>query len=622
VSTGAEAQRASRWSARAEPIRRRLPDWGAVEWLSLFLTVYLSAPAYSLTPATGLDPSWTAGLALARRDGIDPGPDLMFTYGPWGWLNHPLALNRLDLLVATGFGALAAALAWVAVRRALLRGLSRRWATILAAAVVLLMVPVNAASIAVFVGVATLVLLHVAERRPFGLAAAVGFPAAAAFLLQLKFSEGTVLTAVVAVACVVCARPWPRALVAVASWLATTLVAWLVVGGSAADLPRWVRLSFDVARHYSDAMSLEEEPNTFAYVLAALTVVATLTLTVAAHRTLPRLSLVVLVLVALGVLFLGFREETTRHNYGRMSVLEFCVPVCVLAVHRWRGRTAALVVLALVVLAGNNHRVLLDPDRARLQTASTLEVLVDTGYQEELLETARQTGRDQYALPPELVDSLRGHPVSVDGYEVVLPWYYGLRWSPRPVLQSYSAYSDALADLEVDWLAARPDGHRILRPVTTGIDGRNSLWDPPGYVLAELCRTRALTSTDAWLLLATQDDRCSAPSRVLRRSLDRGEVLELPAATADQIVTVSFEEDSPGPLVLLGRLVDKSFHPLMAEVDGVQSFRLPRDLADGPLVTRVPESLGWPAQFGGATDYRTISFSEPGSVTVNVVDLG
>jgi hypothetical protein len=621
VSTPVGERRVDAGSTPSQRLGQWLSGPTALEWVPLLVIVYLMVPSQSLVPSPGLDSSWPAGLAIARREELPVGPHLVFTYGPWGWLNHPMALSRADLLLASAFGVLGVSLAWVALRRALRRGLPPVWAAVTAAVLVLVMTPINAASIPFFVGVVTLVLLHIVEQRPFSLAATVGLPAAAALLLQLKFSEGTVLTVVVALGCLISARPLWRLLVAAGSYVATTVVAWVAVGGSLGELPRWLALSFDEARYYGDAMGLEDEPNTFPYVVITVTFVVTALLVVVAFRGLPRLSFVVLMLACLAVLFLGFREETTRHNFGRTSFFEFAIPVFALTVQYWRWRAAALLVLGFAVLMGNNHRSFLDADRARLQAASTLEVLVDTDYQAQLLESGRQAGRDQYALPPELVEAVGSHPLSVDGYEIALPWYYEEHWSPLPVLQSYAAYSDALADVETDWLAGRPQGHRILRPVTTGIDGRNSLWDPPAYVLAELCSTRPVASTDAWLLLAKSDDRCAEPRTVTTTHLDAHDVLDLPEPGPDRIVTVSVDADAPGLLVRLGRLVDKSARPLTVEVDGSQPFRLPRALADGPLVVQVPDALGWPAQFGGGTAYRTISFSEPGTVRVQVVDV-
>jgi hypothetical protein len=72
--------------------------------------------------------------------------------------------------------------------------------------------------------------------------------------------------------------------------------------------------------------------------------------------------------------------------------------------------------------------------------------------------------------------------------------------------------------------------------------------------------------------------------------------------------------------VRLGRLLDKSFHPLRITADGT-GYRLPRQLAGGPLNMQLPLSTGWPAGYGGGTDYRTVSFSEAGHAQFSIIPL-
>lgn len=68
-------------------------------------------------------------------------------------------------------------------------------------------------------------------------------------------------------------------------------------------------------------------------------------------------------------------------------------------------------------------------------------------------------------------------------------------------------------------------------------------------------------------------------------------------------------------------MLDKSFHPLTVTA-GSYPFRLPRALADGPLLVKVPDSAGWPAAFLSGAPYRQVSFSEPGTVTFTAIPFG
>ncbi|HEU4736330.1 MAG TPA: hypothetical protein VFS48_04800, partial [Solirubrobacterales bacterium] len=59
---------------------------------SPFLGVVLAVltwPFPNLTPTYGLDPSWVAGLYMAGEWGLDAGTEIVFSYGPLGFLGLP-----------------------------------------------------------------------------------------------------------------------------------------------------------------------------------------------------------------------------------------------------------------------------------------------------------------------------------------------------------------------------------------------------------------------------------------------------------------------------------------------------------------------------------------------------
>ncbi len=59
----------------------------------------LTWPISSIRPTVGLDPSWIAGLYMAAERGLDAGTQVVFTYGPLGFLGLPglyeVGLGRL-----------------------------------------------------------------------------------------------------------------------------------------------------------------------------------------------------------------------------------------------------------------------------------------------------------------------------------------------------------------------------------------------------------------------------------------------------------------------------------------------------------------------------------------------
>src|ERR1700761_3460714 len=63
---------------------KRVPVWGGL------IVALLGWQVGFQTPGPGLDPSWNAGLAMAVDQGLHFGREVVFTYGPLGFLNSRL----------------------------------------------------------------------------------------------------------------------------------------------------------------------------------------------------------------------------------------------------------------------------------------------------------------------------------------------------------------------------------------------------------------------------------------------------------------------------------------------------------------------------------------------------
>ena len=62
--------------------------WGALVGL-------ITWPGFPVVPQAGLDPSWVTALSLAAAEGLDHGTELVFTFGPLGFLQEPVGIDGL-----------------------------------------------------------------------------------------------------------------------------------------------------------------------------------------------------------------------------------------------------------------------------------------------------------------------------------------------------------------------------------------------------------------------------------------------------------------------------------------------------------------------------------------------
>lgn len=562
-------------------------------------------------------------LSLARQDGAQYGPEIVFTYGPWGFLDAPVAVDPVAVALGVVFAVTSVSVGWWALWQVLRRcGLRADLAGGLAALTLVVVASPLGVSNLLLVGLIALLALHVAdpafEHHWWVPAAAAG---GGAFLLQVKLSVGACVLGAVALACAFAPRqPMRRAVEAVASAAATFLGAWLLVGQDLADLPTWLARSVEVVGGYSEAMGRDPQKPWLSYGLAAGAVVATAVALWAGSREAPRRAR--LGLLGLGALsaYYGYRQGFGRFDLGHRPVFYVALLPFVLWVVAARPRAVTRwALLGLVLVLGRNGQQVLEPHRAVERWDFVARVVFDDSYRGEVLDRARAAGRAEAGLGPSLRNALGG-PVSVDGYSAGVAWMEGRDLTAPPVFQSYVAYTGDLDERNAEWLRQAPAGHLVLRPVRTAIDGRNSLWDPPRYVLEEMCRTRVVATDGRWLLLVVGDDRCRPAVSLGEARVRAGETVGIPRPEPGAIVIMSFQPEPPGTLDRLGSVLAANSAPLFAAVDG-RTFRLPRALADGPLIAAVPPALGWPASHGGSTAYQRVAFNRVGTVSFRAVPV-
>jgi hypothetical protein len=77
-------------------IGARRPALGLARLLpSALLVAFVTWEVPEIVPRTGFDNSWELALNLAAEHGLDYGRDVVFTYGPLGFLSQPLIVPAL-----------------------------------------------------------------------------------------------------------------------------------------------------------------------------------------------------------------------------------------------------------------------------------------------------------------------------------------------------------------------------------------------------------------------------------------------------------------------------------------------------------------------------------------------
>ena len=431
--------------------------------LALLVVCALVNIADTVLPAPGLDPSWMLAAEFAARQKLVFGRDIVFTYGPYHYLatrlfdpnTYPLVMAYQVLTVAAAF--------WVA--------LANRSILALLAIGLALLLPLETKDSFNTLALFAAFLICVHRRDLWGVIAA----ALCAPLALAKYSFVLVILPLLALADAerVAARRPP---VLTAVFLLAALAAHLAAGQPVSNLDEAVRNTLEVILGYGRAMQitgpLPELVSTILIVLVSIVFIAG----VAAPRMLRPveqgerdLRPAVAVLGYAWVTFLLFKMSFVRQDTHPLilheaapAALAMVFAVLDLPTKRLPSAArvifvlvfAALVVNGMVWRAKDTAAPPMPPATFTQQLQRTVEGVgprLETGFS---WLGGRRFGELTREREQGLAKLQRDFDPAVSGRVDAIPWDLapligsGLKYDPRPVIQSYSSYTPALQALD------------------------------------------------------------------------------------------------------------------------------------------------------------------------------
>ncbi|WP_217922579.1 hypothetical protein [Miltoncostaea oceani] len=589
----------------APPGGSREPDAWTRWWplLAAVVIAFVTWPVGSLTPANGLDPSWRIALHMAVARGVDFG-DIAFTYGPLGFLEAPVNAEAHTLVPALAWiGLLQVGLAYLVIVCAR-RTLTWPVAVLLAFACCrLLDEGREVLPLVAFLWAAYVVQWGVPARLGRVLLPVSGVVCGAGILI--KINEGVVALALCAVAAWWLGPGRWRALgILAGSAAAAVVVLWTAFGNGVTGLPGWVVASVRIAAGYSAGLPYEAPGRGWEYALFVALVAAIAWFAWLSGEGLGRGRRIAVGLLGAILVFSLFKHGFVRHDLGH-SASTFTALIAGAAAIRWTrpsGRLAgaavcaATVVASLAVLGATgvpSALRLLDP-RPNIETAWDHAALAaKPGVRARHREDAAADLRALHAIPQPVIDALRGHPVHVDPYETSIIWAYDLDWRPAPVFQDYSIYTNALDRGNADMLASADAPDRILRHGGPRIDGHSPEGEGPEQLRSMICGYVQDVAVPGWQVLRRVPWRCGPERPLASVEAVAGATVAIPPAPGpDEMVMARLDI----PVSLRQRLRTALYKPHdLPEVllNEGYAYRVPTDVARGPLLMRAPASVGW-----------------------------
>lgn len=556
---------------------------------------YLAFATIFVTPVTHqLDPSWVYALNIYDMHGLEFGKDLIFTYGPLGYILLPIPVGN-NLLI--GLTAAMIVHTWLVVVMAFYAWKSRDG---VGPAIMLTLLLLFCRSFFIFplyaisAGSIVCYLSYLKFGRGEWLWIIPAFFAAA--MLFIKSNFGIYLSLTFFVFLTLCAFSRPMRRKTILAGMGFFAVAFCVLSialfSSLQSLMTWLIGTWEICAGYSEAMSIVSPMYELAVVGVTLLIIGFVALLAARHLN-GRLA-VFWLLLALPALFFNFKAGFVRAD-GHIYLYFYYVPALLSTIMIFvrtkfilLGVLASSVICAWIPLERFPNLMILSPSTA---TANILKSLWNYTefYADESTKLLNRLSVDN--LTEQEVEQVASGTVSIVPTDTSHISAGSIKWRPEPVFQYYSAYTEWLDQYNSDHINSINAADFVIFK-WQAIDGVHVLHQAPLSFLSIMNRYDFLSETDDRLILK----RNGGPwfkKRFLASTMARnGERIPLPETNSIVVADINIQRTLMGSLIAFLLRFPPVYISLHSADEAVMRSRINPSLAQsGIVVSNIPQSL-------------------------------
>lgn len=558
-------------------------------------------------------PNFALALHLTAVDRLLFGRDILFTYGPLGYLFYPIGLDPLLWIEALIFQTIVHTLFYFALLLFVLKSENRLFngITIAIAGTIIEAAIQQAYLLAAVILLIAIYVIAEEHYYYFPLIAAV-----AAVAVFFKFDIGLACWATIILGIVYLAVKGYRGLVLMSLFSLTSvfIVAGLMLTQNVHTLISFLTGSYQIALGFAPAMSLPGPLwQSYAAIIAAFAVTAYLVHEVKNRNSPP------FTILSLGFLFFSYKEGFVRQDlphviifFGAWALFFWLAQIRERNEFVRKGCLLMLILLlvssGVVVYADSPGTVVPSGTYTSTNLQEATYLISNPSISPKLFSSSVLYVREQYPLSSTTIEALSNHSADVFPWDVAITLAYGMKWDPRPVFHSYAVYTSYLDELNSrHFLSSNAPEFVLYRPLS--IDNRYPLFDEPMTIRALMCNYEVIGFDGGFMLLHKVGNHCGPPIVIqnIESTFDR--TISVPSNYSGYLFAeVHIQYNVIGTL---GNLLYKAppVYVTLSFADASTKTHLLviGNAMDGLIVSTIPNSL-----FGNETkQIREISFTTP-----------
>lgn len=444
----------------------------------LAITVFaLCLPLFLIMPRTGLDPSWTYGVNQAVAQGLVFGKEFIFTFGPYAGIRTHAYHPETDNLIM--WGGLYLGICYVLAILYLSRETSWVWLLVLW----LILAGLIYLKDILLLSYPLLISLIVYRMTlPINHPKKLAFSTNPLFFIILLFSplgllsvlKGSLLLICVPIVSLCFLIFWIKkektlAAACIGSPCIAGIIFWIFSGQPITGLYYYFLNMFPIILGYSEAMAISGDINEIIiYLLAAggvLFIIGTI-------KNIPWTSKLFLFVVYAVFLFLVFKTGFVRHDQHAIvagtSILIAVILLPFSIQHKFFPIVLLLTIVAWGVIDRNqvgSSNIYVNIKSTYLYVSNGIKARTEKNILKDMFNAKIEAIKQEFPIP--IMDGT----ADIYSFNQAYLLASGNKWSPRPIFQSYSAYTAGLANLNALHLTSERAPDNIIFKVES-IDGR------------------------------------------------------------------------------------------------------------------------------------------------------
>jgi hypothetical protein len=546
------------------------------------LITTINFPSSLFTSATGLDASWVIGLHWSHLLGLQYGKDIIFTYGPLGFLSYP-AFVDYHMFIESIFCIIAFFYLFYAIIFIFLNKMSAEWYHYALLLPLTILCNISLDYELLISAIIILYLLYSSKENsyiiPFSAVIAgillsfASFIKFNAFFICLTIFLGSIIIIFLD------RRKYLILLYSLAGFVITFPLFWVLSGQNPHNIIDFFITGFQITQGYTNAMSIEPQSilrfglnfDIMLKMYAAIIIVSLIAVFICYSKTRFKQPLILLFLSA-GFLFMAFKHGFVRldlHILIFFSAYAFIIFFLFIIIDQGNNDKNGIVsvffrILLIIILFSLLAATLiatglpsLNGEISKYQSIpykiqQTVHYIVDPNIFNERSDKIKLETQHFYNLNNSIWEKIENSPVDIIPVDIGLLWANDLNWSPRPIFQSYSTYTkelDIINSLHFEDMSSSPEYIVIS---LESIDNRYPVFDEPQTFRSIITHYSYLESGEKYIILKKiQNDNVKYSDTDLGGIEGTfGEVIKIPALNSGLVFgEVTIEKSFEGKIV-------------------------------------------------------------------------